>query len=451
VGDLSLPEGHDHLTSPKIGDIIDLMGLHIREILKCSSGLLNPYIPSHSFAKLDSYTQADDLSCPGYFVCSPSFKLAADGAPLLQTFIQLSNQIKSPLEIADQFARATVSIISKEYDKSNCKKLPIHISASTEAYVNIRRVVQSHAGKILYELDTFTKDATARIRRYLRNSFPEAIPHAQRELVDLYHKFLHCLSEVAEDKFPAELGAEPQSVFRSLLASHPILGGLRIFHSRLHLQSLALESSNVRQGVQIQAFLYLALLEGEISSPWQDMEFVLSQLKSEVVWGGKDRPRKGEDFSKRMRAVVNGKKHYMKQQTPTYMPLAEKKRPGHGYAQVSRLLLNRIISANDGAASLSFDDLELLLTYLDAEESEKEKLVEPLQDANGFFNNRPELWKNMEEMKRLSPVELLYSFSRHFAAELPGLMFDWLAYEDRLWELAGKLKKAFDVAGLKLG
>jgi hypothetical protein len=181
------------------------------------------------------------------------------------------------------------------------------------------------------------------------------------------------------------------------------------------------------------------------------MEFVLSQLKSEVVWGGKDRPRKGEDFSKRMRAVVNGKKHYMKQQTPTYMPLAEKKRLGHGDAQVSRLLLNRIISANDGAASLLFDDLELLLTYLDAEESEKEKLVEPLQDANGFFNNRPELWKNMEEMKRLSPVELLYSFSRHFAAELPGLMFDWLAYEDRLWELAGKLKKAFDVAGLKLG
>ena len=47
MGDLSLPEGHDHLTSPKIGDIVDLMGLHIREILKCSSSLLNPYIPSH--------------------------------------------------------------------------------------------------------------------------------------------------------------------------------------------------------------------------------------------------------------------------------------------------------------------------------------------------------------------------------------------------------------------
>ena len=85
--------------------------------------------------------------------------------------------------------------MNKAYEKSNCKRLPIHISASTEAYVNIRRVVQSHAGKILYELDTFTKDATARIRRYLRKSFSEAIPHAQRKLVDLCHKFLHCLSE----------------------------------------------------------------------------------------------------------------------------------------------------------------------------------------------------------------------------------------------------------------
>ena len=303
-------------------------------------------------------------------------------------------------------------------------------------------MVQSHAGKILYELDTFTKDATARIRRYLRNSFPEAIPNAQRKLVDLYHKFLHCLSEVSEENFPAELGAEPQSGFRSLLASHPILGGLRIFHCRLYMQSLALESSNVRQGVQIQPFLYLALPEeGRISSPWQDMEFVLSQLKSKVVWGGKNRPRKGEDFSKRMRDVVNGKQHYIKQQTPSYMPLAEKKRLGHGYTRVSRLLLNRIISANDGAASISFDDLELLLTYLDAEESEKEKLVEPLQDANGFLINRTALWKIMEGKKRLSPIELLDSFSRHFTAEFPGLMFDWPAYEDRLWELAGKLRK----------
>ena len=97
MGDLSLPEGHDHLTSPKIGDIVDLMGLHIREILKCSSSLLNPYIPCHSFAKLDSYTQAVDLDCPGYLVCSPSFKLAADGALIMQTSIQLSKQIKSPL------------------------------------------------------------------------------------------------------------------------------------------------------------------------------------------------------------------------------------------------------------------------------------------------------------------------------------------------------------------
>ena len=123
-----------------------------------------------------------------------------------------------------------------------------------------------------------------------------------------------------------------------------------------------------------------------------------------------------------MRDVVNGKKHYIKQQAPSYMPLAKKKRLGHGYARVSRLLLNRIISANDGAASLSFDDLELLLIYLDTEESEMGKLVEPLQDANGFFINRIALWKNMEGKKRLSPIELLDSFSRRFTAELPGLM-----------------------------
>ena len=78
-------------------------------------------------------------------------------------------------------------------------------------------------------------------------------------------------------------------------------------------------------------------------------------------------------------------------------------------------------------------------------------MVQPLQDANGFFVNRTALWKNMEGKKRLSPIELPDSFSRYFAAELPGLMLDWLAYEDRLWELAGKLKKAFDVAGVKLG
>lgn len=145
---------------------------------------------------------------------------------------------------------------------------------------------------------------------------------------------------------------------------------------------MALQSNNFRQGIQLEALLYLALLEeGEVESKWQDQEFLTSELGSQVVFGG-TRLVKGQEFSKRLRAVVNWN---VKKQRTGYVPLSENKRSGHGYARISSLLMNRVLSSGEDAASISCDDLELILSYLDAFESEEEKLKKPQQGTTGVL------------------------------------------------------------------
>lgn len=82
VGDLGLPGGQDFLTNPRMEDVLDLMGLRPREILNCSSGLLNPAIPNSSFGNLNSYVRAAQLDDPNYFGSSSISKLTTDGALL---------------------------------------------------------------------------------------------------------------------------------------------------------------------------------------------------------------------------------------------------------------------------------------------------------------------------------------------------------------------------------